>query len=136
MTSPRSSLSNVTGTAIERSVTWQTNPDTQPITPYLTVKGASEAIAFYQKAFNATESARMPYEDGKRLMHAAVNINGGTVDALGRVPGVRRAVRRGIGSEPEKPAPVAVAITYATPAEVDATMPAPSRRAARRAAAE
>jgi len=43
-----------------------------PITPYLTVKGAVDAIAFYQKAFGATENARMPAPDGKRLIHATL----------------------------------------------------------------
>jgi PhnB protein len=38
----------------------------QAIVPYLTVKGASEASAFYQKAFDAKENARHPAEDGKR----------------------------------------------------------------------
>ena len=50
-----------------------------PITPYLTVKGANEAIEFYKKAFGATENARLPYEDGKRLMHAEISLHGSVV---------------------------------------------------------
>ena len=50
-----------------------------PITPYLTVKGASDAIEFYKKAFGATENARLPYEDGKRLMHAEISLHGSVV---------------------------------------------------------
>ena len=56
-----------------------------PITPYLTVKGANEAIEFYKKAFGATENARLAYEDGKRLMHAEISLHGSIDSALGRV---------------------------------------------------
>jgi len=41
----------------------------QVIVPYLTVKGAGAAVAFYQKAFDAKEYARHAAEDGKRFMH-------------------------------------------------------------------
>jgi PhnB protein len=47
------------------------------ITPYLTLSDASAAIEFYKKAFGAVEKARMPGEDGKRLMHAELEITGG-----------------------------------------------------------
>jgi PhnB protein len=43
------------------------------VTPYLTIKGASEALEFYKKAFGAVETARMPGPDG-RLMHAEMKI--------------------------------------------------------------
>ena len=43
------------------------------VTPHLVCAGASEAIAFYIKAFEATEVARMPGPGGK-LMHAMVRI--------------------------------------------------------------
>jgi PhnB protein len=45
------------------------------VTPYLTIKGAADAIEFYKKAFGATELMRMPGEDGKRLLHAHIRIN-------------------------------------------------------------
>lgn len=35
------------------------------ITPYLTVKNAAQAIAFYERAFGAKERARMTMPDGK-----------------------------------------------------------------------
>ena len=47
------------------------------ITPYLTLSDASAAIEFYKKALGATEKARMPAEDGKRVMHAELEIAGG-----------------------------------------------------------
>jgi uncharacterized glyoxalase superfamily protein PhnB len=49
------------------------------VVPYLTVDGAGEASAFYQKAFGAREIARMPARDGKRLMHCHLEINGGAL---------------------------------------------------------
>ena len=51
----------------------------QTIVPYLTIKGAGEAVAFYQKAFDAKENARHAAEDGKRFMHIALSIHGGDV---------------------------------------------------------
>ncbi len=44
------------------------------ITPHLVCKNAAEAIEFYKKAFGATETMRMPHQDGKRLMHAQIKI--------------------------------------------------------------
>lgn len=46
-------------------------------TPYLHSSDASAAVEFYKRAFAATEVARMATDDGKRLMHAHVSINGG-----------------------------------------------------------
>lgn len=43
------------------------------LTPYLTVKGASEAIAFYTRAFGAEELFRMAQPDG-RIGHAEIRI--------------------------------------------------------------
>jgi PhnB protein len=43
------------------------------ITPYLIVKGAAEALAFYQKAFGAEEIVRMPMPNG-RIGHAEMRI--------------------------------------------------------------
>lgn len=91
----------------------------QPTNPYLTVKGAAKAVDFYKKAFGAKEIARMPAQDGKRLMHACIEVNGGTVmlsDEFPEFPGEAGA------SAPSaaKPASVATAVHFAKPAEVDA----------------
>ena len=48
------------------------------VTPYLTVKGAAQAIEFYKKAFGAEEVMRFPSPDGK-IMHAEVRIGGAVV---------------------------------------------------------
>jgi PhnB protein len=41
------------------------------VTPYLSIRGAAEAIEFYKKAFGAKEIMRMPGPDGK-LGHAEI----------------------------------------------------------------
>ncbi len=46
------------------------------IVPYLTVSDGKGAIAFYKKGLGAKEVMKMPAEDGKRLMHAQLEING------------------------------------------------------------
>jgi uncharacterized glyoxalase superfamily protein PhnB len=44
------------------------------ITPYLIVRDAAKAIAFYKKAFGAEEIMAMPGPDGKGVMHAEIRI--------------------------------------------------------------
>ncbi|MNS42253.1 hypothetical protein D3C72_746280 [compost metagenome] len=43
------------------------------LTAHIICEGAADAIAFYKKAFNAEELARLPGPNGK-IMHAAVRI--------------------------------------------------------------
>lgn len=43
------------------------------LTPHIVCEGASDAIAFYRKAFNAEELTRLPAPGGK-VMHAAIRI--------------------------------------------------------------
>ena len=45
------------------------------VTPYLSIRGAAEAIDFYKKAFGAKELMRMPGPEGK-LGHAEIGIGG------------------------------------------------------------
>lgn len=51
------------------------------VIPHLTIRDgkASEAIDFYTAAFGAEEQLRHPADDGKRLMHAHLKINGASV---------------------------------------------------------
>lgn len=49
-----------------------------PVTPHLVCAGAADAIAFYKKAFGATEMMVLPGPDGK-IMHACLSINGSSV---------------------------------------------------------
>ncbi len=62
-----------------------TDPQVKPIpdgmhtvTPHLVCAGASEAMAFYAKAFGAVELARLPGPNGK-LMHGAMRIGDSVV---------------------------------------------------------
>jgi PhnB protein len=48
------------------------------ITPHLVCKGASDAIAFYKKAFNAVEQMRLPGPDNT-VMHAMLTIGDSTL---------------------------------------------------------
>lgn len=91
-----------------------------PVTPYLTIKGADAAIAFYKKAFGATENVRLPAQDGKRLMHADITVNGANI--LMSDEFLEHADHGAVAAPTkEKPAPVAVALHFKTPAEIDAT---------------
>lgn len=51
------------------------------VTPHLTIpgRGGEAAIAFYTRAFGAVEVSRHLAEDGERLMHAHLMINGASV---------------------------------------------------------
>jgi PhnB protein len=51
------------------------------LTPHLAIRDgrAAEAIDFYKAAFGAEEQLRMPADDGKRLMHAHLLLNGGSL---------------------------------------------------------
>ena len=89
------------------------------VNPYLTIDGAADAIEFYKKAFGATENHRMPAEDGKRLMHAEIAINGGVVMMSDNFP---EFCADGEVTMPtlENPAPIQVALHFKGPADVDA----------------
>ena len=50
-----------------------------PVTPYLVVSNAVAAIAFYEQAFGAEERSRMATPDGRKLLHAELALNGGTL---------------------------------------------------------
>lgn len=54
---------------------------TTGLTPHLAIRDrrAAEAIAFYVAAFGATELSRMPADDGERLMHAHLLVNGASL---------------------------------------------------------
>jgi PhnB protein len=51
------------------------------LTPHLGIGGgrAAEAIDFYKSAFGAEELLRHPADDGKRLLHAHLTINGASL---------------------------------------------------------
>ena len=51
------------------------------VTPYLTIRGGAgvKAVEFYKAAFGAEEKFRQPADDGKRLMHCHLVINGSSI---------------------------------------------------------
>lgn len=55
------------------------SPPMPGVIPYISVEGAGEAAEFYKKAFGAIEHRRMPGQDGKRLLHVHLEINGGAL---------------------------------------------------------
>ena len=88
----------------------------QRITPYLSVNGAAAAIDFYRRAFGATETMRMLADDGKRVMHAVIRINGGVVMLCDEFPEFNGTP----APTPDNPTSISVSIEFDTPAEVDA----------------
>jgi PhnB protein len=46
---------------------------------HLNPSDAGAAAEFYKRAFGAEEVSRIPAQDGKRLMHVHLNVNGGTL---------------------------------------------------------
>ena len=55
------------------------------VTPHLICANASAAIEFYKKAFNATETSRLPGPGG-RLMHASLRIGDSAVMLVDEMP--------------------------------------------------
>ncbi len=51
-------------------------PSYPPFSPYITVHNAAEAIAFYQKAFGATERFRLADESTGKIGHAELTLRG------------------------------------------------------------
>ncbi|MBO9518017.1 MAG: VOC family protein [Porphyrobacter sp.] len=51
------------------------------ITAHLTIRDGrgTEAVKFYEQAFGAAEQMRQFADDGKRLMHSHLSINGGSL---------------------------------------------------------
>ena len=69
-----------------------THPTVKPIpdgmhslTPHLVCAGAADAIAFYKRAFGATELSRLPGAQGK-VMHAMIRIGDSTLMLMDEEP--------------------------------------------------
>jgi PhnB protein len=58
----------------------------QVVTPHLVVNDADAAVAFYKRALGASEAMRMTAQDGKRLMHAEINVNGARIFVVDDFP--------------------------------------------------
>ncbi len=68
----------------------QTKPTQQSamrgVIPYIQVVGASEAVAFYKRAFAAKERARTATDDGARLINCQLEINDGVIMVMDAMP--------------------------------------------------
>jgi PhnB protein len=69
------------------------------VTPYLSVQGAADAIAFYKKAFGAKEVMRMPGPRGT-IGHAEVQIGGSRIMLADESPEINFRSPRAIGGTP------------------------------------
>jgi PhnB protein len=58
------------------------------ITPHLVVKGASQAIEYYKKAFGAVELVRMCSPGGDSIMHAQLRIGDSPLFLVDEHPGM------------------------------------------------
>ena len=89
----------------------------QAIIAHLTVKDAAKAIAFYEKNFGAKEGQRMPAQDGKRILHCVMNLNGSSFFLADDFP------EHGGSTAPQagKKSPVAIDMNLASPKTLDDT---------------
>lgn len=69
------------------------------VTPYLIVKGAAKAIAFYQKAFNATETMRLPAPGGG-IGHAELKIGNSIIMLADEFPDMGARGPKTLGGSP------------------------------------
>jgi PhnB protein len=69
------------------------------ITPYLVIKGASEAIEYYKKAFGAVEMLRIPGPNN-RVMHAEIKIGDSPVMLADEFPDMGYRGPLSIGGTP------------------------------------
>jgi PhnB protein len=67
--------------------------------PYLSVQGASDAIAFYKKAFAAKEVMRMPGPGGT-IGHAEIEIGGSRIMLADEFPEMNFRSPRSVGGTP------------------------------------
>jgi PhnB protein len=68
-------------------------------TPYLSIKGAADAIEFYKKAFGATETMRMAGPDG-RIGHAEIKIGKAKIMLADEFPEMGFLSPRTLGGSP------------------------------------
>lgn len=67
------------------------------VTSTLTVRGASDAIEFYKKAFGAQELMRFLGPDGKSIMHAEIKIGDSRVMLNDEVPQMKCLSPQSVG---------------------------------------
>ncbi|HVP83487.1 MAG TPA: VOC family protein [Rhizomicrobium sp.] len=71
------------------------------LTPYIAVKGAANAIAFYKKVFGAKEDFRLEDQD-KRIGHAEISIGDGRLMISDEYPDFGALAPASVGGTPVK----------------------------------
>jgi PhnB protein len=69
------------------------------VTPYLIIKGATDALEFYKKAFGATELFRMAQPDGK-IGHAEIQIGDSRIMLADEYPEMKYVSAQTLGGSP------------------------------------
>ncbi|MCW5696368.1 MAG: VOC family protein [Bauldia sp.] len=95
------------------------DPKPSPIECYLIVDDAEAAIAFYRRAFGATEIARRAAPDGRRLLHCALALFGGRIMLADEFP---ELISDTVAPKRVGGTSVTMNVNLATPAAVDATL--------------
>ena len=72
------------------------------LSPYIAVKGASDAIAFYTQAFGADEQFRLQDPDSGRIGHAEIRIGGNTIMISDEYPDFGALSPDSLGGSPVK----------------------------------
>ncbi len=94
-------------------------PNPPVIQAHLCVKGGTDAIAFYAKAFDSECTFRQMAEDGVRVLHANLALFGGEVMLHDEFPEFGSDI---LAPASRGGASVAININLPTPAEVDAAI--------------
>jgi PhnB protein len=76
-------------------------PNPMSLTPYIAVKGAANAIAFYKRVFGAKEEFRLEDQD-KRIGHAEISIGDGRLMLSDEYPDFGALAPPSIGGTPVK----------------------------------
>lgn len=77
--------------------------DCKNFVPHLIVSNAAKAIDFYKKAFGATEASRFNAPGSNKIMHASLQINGGTLflnDDMSESMGEKPTTAEALGGSP------------------------------------
>jgi PhnB protein len=92
-------------------------PNPPPIQAHICVKGAADAIAFYEKAFDAVCTMKHMADDGQRVMHSNLEMFGSEVMMHDEFPEFGADVRAPASSGS---ASMTINVNRALPSDVDA----------------
>ena len=94
-------------------------PNPPAIQAHLCVKGAPEAIAFYEKAFGATCTFKQMAKDGERVLHANLALFGGEIMLHDEFPEFSPDV---LAPTSQGGASMTINVNFPAPADVDAAI--------------